>query len=177
VNPSPAPGRIDRGAFAAIDALLSVEELAGFALSNRPSRRGRATSARAEVVLLAERFPARGDPLVELAHTLEGVRVEALHRPDAFDVELARRLEVDYVEDDGAVARLLATGTLVARHPLRSGLDLAGRRPGDPRLRELAPAVRRLERDRRARVQALGAGTSVRFAERLARLAGRELGG
>ena len=37
--------------------------------------------------------------------------------------------------------------------------------PAIPGCRELAPAVRRLEHDRRARVQALGAGTSVRFAD------------
>ena len=34
----PPPGRLDRGRFLALDALLGVEELAGFALSNRPRR-------------------------------------------------------------------------------------------------------------------------------------------
>ena len=53
----------------------ALEELAGLALSNRP-RAQRAASA-ARVVLVADRFPVRGDPLVDFARTLEGVRVEA----------------------------------------------------------------------------------------------------
>src|SRR5262249_53780094 len=58
--------RVDRGAFVALDALLSVEELTGFALSNRTRDRDTGAGDH-EVVLVAERFPARGDPLVELA--------------------------------------------------------------------------------------------------------------
>lgn len=168
-------GRAERSAYAALDALLSVEELAGFALSNRPADRDRGRRQTPEVVLVADRFPARGDPLVELALTLERVRVEALRRPDSLDLELARGLRVAYVEDDGAAARLMATAYLVARHPLRSAQDLLTRRSGQPRLRELAPAVRRLERDRDARLHALGGsgGASGEVAERLARLSGR----
>ena len=63
-----------RRAHLALDALLGVEELAGFALSNRPAAaRGRA----AGVVLVADRFPAPGDPLTDYALTLAGARVEA----------------------------------------------------------------------------------------------------
>jgi GT2 family glycosyltransferase len=172
---APGAGRAERGAYVAIDALLSVEELAGFALSNRPAHRARGRSRAAEVVLVADRFPAQGDPLVELAQALEHVRVEALSRPDSLDLELARGLRVEYVEDDGAAVRLIATALLVVRHPLRCALDLLRRRSGQPPLRELAPAVRRLERDRRARIHALGAGASIGAAERLARLSGRRI--
>jgi hypothetical protein len=168
-------GRLERGTYAALDALLSVEELAGFALSNRPAHRG--DPAGVDVVLIAERFPAQGDPLVELARTLEHVRVEALRRPDTPDLELARGLEVEYVEDDGTLARALATAALCVRHPLRCALDASRRRPGEPSLRELAPAVRRLEQDRRARVHALGGSRSAEIARRLARLAGHRTDG
>jgi GT2 family glycosyltransferase len=172
---APGAGRAERAAYAALDALLSVEELAGFALSNRPSERGRARSHAPGVVLVADRFPAQGDPLVELAQTLERVRVEALRRPDSLDLELARGLWVDYVEDDGAARRLTATASVVARHPLRSALDVLRRRAGQPALRELAPAVRRLERDRGARIHPLGGGRGAAVAQRLARLSGRRI--
>jgi hypothetical protein len=165
-------GRLERGTYAALDALLSVEELAGFALSNRPAHRGGGDPAGVDVVLIADRFPAQGDPLVELARTLEHVRVEALRRPDMPDLELARGLEVEYVEDDGALGRAVATASLCARHPLRCALDVSRRRPGQPSLRELAPAVRRLAQDRRARIHVLGGSTSAEIARRLARLAG-----
>jgi GT2 family glycosyltransferase len=167
-------GRFERGRFAALDALLSIEELAGFALSNRPSRHSAGAGA-PNVVLIADRFPAQGDPLVELARTLEHVNVQALRRPDSLDLELARGVEVEYVEDDGAASRALATAALCLRHPVRCVLDVIARPPDQPRLRDLAPAARRLERYRHARVHALGGGASVAVASRLARLSGRRL--
>ena len=166
-------GRLERGRYLALDAVLSVDELAGFALSNRPADRCRGVAA--DVVLIADRFPEQGDPLAELAGTLEHARVEAVARPDAPDLELARRVEVDYLEDDGGAARIAAALALGLRHPLRCWLDLVGRREGVPPLRSLAPAVRRLDRDRGARVQPLGGRDSQAVAERLARLAGRPL--
>jgi hypothetical protein len=50
-----------------------------------------------------------------------------------------------------------------------------GRRPGAPRLAELAPAVARLVRDGGARVHPLGGEEARAVAARLARLAGRRL--
>ena len=165
-------GRLERGRYLALDALLSVEELAGFALSNRPVREpGR--RAPVDVVLVADRFPARGDPLAELAGTLEHARVEAVARPEALDVGLAGRLEIDYLEDDGAAARIGAALLLLLRHPLRCALDLLDRSPGEPALRSLAPSVRRVQRDRGARLQALGGSRSQATAERIATLARR----
>jgi GT2 family glycosyltransferase len=163
-------GRLERGRFLALDALLAVEELAGFALSNRPS--GRAARP-VDVVLVAERFPARDDPRVDLARALEGARVEAAARPDVPDLELARIMRIDYAEDDGLASRAASLGLLVARHPLRSALDIAGRRPGDPTLPTIAPAVRRLKRDNGARVHALGGDQARATARRIAHLAGR----
>lgn len=179
-------GRLERGRFAALDVLLAFDELAGFALSNRPqssparSRRRRARSPLAEpvdVVLIADRFPSRGDPLVELAGTLERVRVEAVARPATPETGLARDLVVDYLEDDGAAARWVAVAMLALRHPLRCLLDLVNRPPDTPRLRSLAPAVRRLARDPDARIHALGSSRDHTTAERLGRLAGGALDG
>src|SRR5579875_3579333 len=176
-----APGGWERGIFLGLDVLLGLEELAGLLLSNRPRPRPRGRGALAsgsaharpaapEVVLIAERFPQRGDPLVELAVRVGRVRVEALARPlePAPD---ARAVPVDYLEDDGVVERWGAFLALLLRHPLRAALDLLAH-ASEPPLWVLAPAVARLARDRGARVMALH---DAAVAQRLARLAGRRL--
>jgi GT2 family glycosyltransferase len=167
-----APGRLERGGFLALDALLGVEELAGFALSNRPRGKRR---DRARVVLVADHFPARGDPLADFARTLADARVEASGRPESVSPEAVRELTVDYREDDGAAARAVALVLMLVRHPLRCALDLARRRPGEPRLAAIAPAVRRLGRDADARVHPLGGAEAQALATRIAALAGRPL--
>ncbi|MBV9683308.1 MAG: glycosyltransferase [Solirubrobacterales bacterium] len=165
-------GALERGRFLALDALLSADELAGLALSNRPVGRPRPV---ADVVVVADRFPVRGDPLVEFVRALGSVRVEAAARPDRLDADVAREVATDYREDDGIAARTGALVALVARHPLRSAGDMMARRRWEPKLSALAPSALRLERDGRARVHALG-GEDVRTtARRLARLAGRPL--
>ncbi len=169
---APAVGPLDRGRFLALDAVLGLEELAGFALSNRPRREGRAP---ARVVLVADRFPAPDDPLADFALTLAGARVEAAARPEALGRRAAQGLTIDYREDDGAGARLLALARLLVCHPLRCGRDLVGRRAGAPTLAALAPAVVRLARDGDARVHPLGGEEARAVAVRLARLAGRRL--
>jgi GT2 family glycosyltransferase len=168
----PRPGRLQRGGFAALDAVLGVEELAGLLLSNRPSARERGS---ARVVLVADRFPTRGDPLSDFARRLSDARVEAAARPESFDQAAARTLSVDYREDDGAAARALGFLRLVLRHPLRSMADYLHRRSGDPSLAALAPAVLRLTADAEARVHPLGGTEAQSTARRLARLAGRPL--
>ena len=166
-----SPGHLERGRFLAIDALLAAEELAGLALSNRPtSERGEPGTT--QVVLVADRFPSPGDPLVDLARTLGGARVEASSRPEVVAPEA---LTINYREDDGAALRAWALIGLLLRHPLRCVLDMLDRKPGDPPLRALAPAVRRLERDPQARVHALGRDHARAVARRLAALAGRPL--
>ena len=172
VTGRPAPGRLDRGRFLALDAVLGLEELAGFALSNRPRREARAP---ARVVLVAGRFPARDDPLADFALTLAGARVEAASRPEALSRRAALGLTIDYREDDGAGARALALTRLLVRHPLRCARDAIGRRSGAPGLAALAPAVARLVRDGDARVHPLGGEDARAVAVRLARLAGRRL--
>jgi hypothetical protein len=171
--PQSGAGRIERGRYLALDALLAGEELAGFGLSNRPRQDEGLGPSR--VVLIAERFPTAGDPLVDFACTLDGARVEAIARPDAVATDAARALRIDYREDDGALLRTASLLQLFIRHPVRSGLDLLRRPREEPRLRTLAPAVRRLGRDRGARVHALGTEQARAVARRVAALAGRPL--
>ncbi len=172
--PASDAGAVERGRYLALDALLAGEELAGFVLSNRPAARDRSRQS-SRVVLVAERFPAVGDPLIDFARTLDGARVEAVSRPDIVALEAARALPIDYREDDGLLARLGALAYLVLRHPLRSVRDALRADAREPPLRALAPAVRRLNRDRGARVHALGAAQAQGVARRLASLAGRPL--
>jgi hypothetical protein len=164
-------GPLERGRYLAIDALLAADELAGFALSNRPDQ----DRAGADVVLVAERFPAAGDPLVDFALSLDMPRVEATGRPESLAAGAARALTIDYREDDGVATRAVALALLVARHPVRCVLDLLQREQDDPPLTAIAPAVRRLARDPAARVHALGPGEAQATARRLAALAGRRL--
>jgi GT2 family glycosyltransferase len=166
-------GRLERGGYALFDALLSAEELAGFALSNRPT--SSVARPAAQVVLVADRFPARGDPLVEFAQSLGGARVEAAARPESLDAGVARELTVAYREDDGFAARLAAFGALALTHPLRCAIDRLRRGPGEPKLWAIAPAVRRLDHERDARVLALGGAETRATARRIAKLAGRPL--
>ncbi len=165
-------GRLDRAQYLALDALLAVDELAGFMLSNRPDRRGLATG---QVVLVADRFPVPGDPLVDFARTLNAARVEANGRPEWPWIEVSRELEISYREDDGLAARLLALARLEVRHPVRCARDFIRRRPGEPTLTAIAPAALRLARQRDARVHPLGGEEVQATARRLAALAGRPL--
>ena len=155
-----------------LDGVLALEELVGFLLSNQPRRRQ--DRAAVNVVLVADRFPAQDDPLVEFARTLEGVRVEAAARPSRVAPDAARALRINYREDDGAAARLGAMARLAIRHPVRTSRVM---RSGEPGLTALAPAAIRLARDRGARLQALGGGEAELTASALALLSGRRLGG
>ncbi|MHB8692448.1 MAG: glycosyltransferase family 2 protein [Solirubrobacteraceae bacterium] len=160
--------RRDRAAFFALDALLAGEELAGLALSNRPGAAKRRSPV--NVVLVAERFPAPDDPLVEFATTLDRARVEAAARPARIDAA-AGELRIDYREDDGPLARALALASLAARHPVRCLLDRVRRPSTAPSLTALAPAVRRLQHDGAGvRVHALGSDSARATAARLAAL-------
>jgi GT2 family glycosyltransferase len=169
---APVAGGSGRPAHLALDALLGVDELAGFALSNRPDRRDGGPTA---VVLVTDRFPAPGDPLADYALTLAGARVEATSRPEVVDRSVARKLTIDYREDDGVVARATGLVRLLNRHPIRCASDLWRRSPGSPGLAAIAPAVNRLRRDGDARLHVLGGAGARALATRLAALAGRDV--
>ncbi len=169
-------GPVDRGRFLALDALLGLEELAGLTLSNRPRGDGPRPDGPVQVVLVANRFPAQGDPLADFALSLADARVEATARPTVVHRAAAHGLVVDYREDDGAAVRAGALLRLLVRHPWRCARDLLTRwraEPGAPGLAAIAPAVIRLQRDAGARVHPLGGPAARTGAARLARLAGR----
>ena len=171
------PGRLERGGYLALDAVLAADELLGLTLSNKPVREKASGAGKppVQVVLVADRFPARADPLVEFARTLERARVEAAARPDVVAVEVMRELAIAYREDDGSAARAVAFARLAARHPLRCALDRVRRPPHSPSLAALAPAAVRLGHERGARVQALGGEEAHATARRLAALSGRRI--
>jgi hypothetical protein len=149
----------DRYRFLAIDALLAGEELVGLTLSNRP--RGASPSARAAVVLVADRFPADGDPRVAHARSLADARVEAVARPEHLDTDAARALRITYREDDGFAARVAALAWLLVRHPLRC---LRARRRL-PSLLAIAPAVRRVAGSRPHTLVPLGSEDASAIAQ------------
>ena len=125
-GPATAPrGWRDRAAFLALDAVLGVEELAGFTLSNRPVRDDPASGGHVAVVLVADRFPVPGDPLAEYAASLAAARVEAAARPERADPTWL--VPVVYREDDGTAARWRALVRLSLRHPWRVLGDRRGR--------------------------------------------------
>jgi hypothetical protein len=170
-----AAGSHRDAAFRGLDVLLGLEELAGLILPNRPAGSDLSDHPAPEVVLVVDDFPRLQDPLVELAASIGRARIEAVARPEAPDLEAARRLTISYLEDEGAATKAAAALTLLVRHPLRVATDMARRGPRDPATWDLAPAVRRLERDPQARLHPLGGPAAQALARRLAHLAGRPL--
>jgi hypothetical protein len=104
---------------------------------------------------------------------VHGARVEAAGRPDAVERQAARRLAIDYREDDGVLSRATATARLLVRHPLRCLFDLWRRPPAGPNLAAIAPAVARLRREPAAQIRPLGGADAEALAQRLAALTGR----
>lgn len=172
---SEASARREETSFRALDAVLALEELAGFVLPNRPASVGFPSPGAVDVVLVVDEFPRSEDPLVELAASIERARVEAVSRPEAPDLHTARRLTIRYLEDEGAGRRAAGGLALGLRHPVRVVADLLRREPGEPTTWDLAPAVHRLRRDPQARIHPLGGRPAEALAQRLARLAGRPL--
>lgn len=170
---SPRRTSAEEPSFRALDVLLALEELAGFALPNRPAGAALPAPGAVDVVLVVEEFPRGGDPLVELAASIERARIEAIARPEVPDLEAARRLSIRYQEDEGRSTRAVAFVLLAFRHPVRVLSDLLRAGPREPKTRDLAPAARRLERDPRARLHPLGGVSAQALARRLASLAGR----
>ena len=167
----PGALRVGPGRFLALDALLAGEELAGFALSNRPV--GHARPTRRQACARGRALPGRGDPLVDFARTLEDARVEATARPEASSPR--RRATCG-----STTARTTAPsrGPRAARavRPAPAPRWTRPRAPnaGAPTLSALAPAVRRSPHDPGRAGPAPRDGAQA-TARRLAPLAGRRL--
>jgi Glycosyl transferase family group 2 len=167
----------DRVQFAVLDAILGVEELVGFALSNRPPGTHPGEPG-ARCVLVAARFPdaeTDASATADAAHACAGpVRIEAAARAERAAPPPAG-VTVAYREDDGPLDRLRALATLVG---LRLGpvLAMAVRDHDAPSPAALAPAACRLLDDPDATVGSSSTDPLVQAtAQRLGRLAGREL--
>jgi len=163
----------DRLRFAALDAVLGVEELIGFALSNRPPA-PRPGEQEARWVLVADRFPVAdtrasvSDADVGPARIEAGSRAERAAPPEGATVV--------YREDDGPLDRARALAALLARHP---GRVLAAAARDDvapsPSVSALAPAACRLLTEPAVTLSPSSADPLAQAAaRRLGRLAGRE---
>jgi hypothetical protein len=172
------PGR-DRFQFAVLDAILGVEELVGFALSNRPPGTHPGEPG-ARCVLVATRFPdgeTDASARADAAHACAGpVRIEAAARAERAAPPPAG-VTVAYREDDGPLDRARALATLAGRR-LGPVLAMAVRDHDAPSPAALAPAACRLLDDPDATVGSSSTDPLVQAtAQRLGRLAGRELPG
>jgi GT2 family glycosyltransferase len=151
-----------RAVFAALDALLGIEELIGFTQGNRPlgSPPGSASDS-AHRVLVVDRFPApdvTADP---------GALVEAAARPER--TEARHEVTVTYREDDGLAERAAALIRLAVQAPGATAAALADDAHATA---SLAPAARRLRADPDATLTAARAA-DAETVQRLERLCGR----
>ena len=163
----------DRLRFAALDAVLGIEELFGFVLSNRPPS-ARSGDDAARHVLVADRFPnAEAGAFSRVDAVGAGAaasRIEAGRRADRA-AQPAHGVTIVYREDDGPLDRARGLASLAARHPGRVLMATARDRHA-PSPAALAPAACRLLAE--PAVTLAPADPSMQAAaRRLGRLAGR----
>lgn len=170
--PRPTRSGADRARFAALDAILGVEELFGFVLSNRPPS-ARAGQPPARSVVVADRFPDAADRSAGDASPGR-LRVEAAGRAERAALP-PPGVTVVYREDDGPLDRVRALARLAARRPRRV-LAATAHDTDAPSTAALAPAACRLLADPAATLTRASSDPFVQAtARRLGRLAGREL--
>ena len=166
----------DRVRFAALDAVLGVDELIGFALPNRPPAE-RSGEPGARRVLVADRFPDAETGAASDAYSgplyAGAVRIEAGSRADRA-AQPPPGVTIIYREDDGPLDRARALATLVTRRPGRT-LTAAARDRDAPSPPALAPAACRLLAEPGVTLSPSSTDPLVQAAgRRLGRLAGRE---
>jgi glycosyltransferase involved in cell wall biosynthesis/GT2 family glycosyltransferase len=176
-----AGGRLDSAGLSAIDAAALGANSLGRLGGNAGSRAPLVADGRRAVAIFVDRFPVLSESFVAgearaLSRLGWRVRIEAAARPERPVLGGAREWRVDYLEDEGALGRAVALAWLLARHPLRAAVDLAGRRgwpPGERlALRGLAPLALRLSRAGDEHVHVHFAGPAATHALRAGRLAG-----
>jgi len=170
-------GQPERARMKLLDGIVVASQTAGSLAGNAAPRAAAADSG--ALVVVADRFPRRGAGTAERLRDLSAagpLRIEAAGRAEDADWRAVRGAEALFWEDEGRASRALATAWLCVRHPLRCLADRdrgrAGGSADGPRLRDLAPAARRLARRRPGGVTALEGPAAERLADRLARLAG-----
>lgn len=134
------------------------------------------------LVVVTDAFPARSETFVynevlELIDQGWQVRVESLARPPRVERSVARRVRVDYFEDDSPRDKARDLIWLLARHPLRCGRDVRAqqrwrREEAVWSLAALAPAARRLEKSGERHLHAHFAAGGCLQAMRISRLCG-----
>ena len=139
-------------------------------LRSPTGRAGPARAHAAQVVLVADRFPARGGSARRVRADARAAPASRPRRVRSRSMPASRASStVDYREDDGVAARAVALGAPGAPPPAAlSRWTACGAGPGEPKLSALAPAVRRLAHERGARVHALGGAGTRATARRIA---------
>jgi hypothetical protein len=172
-----ARGQLERARMKLVDGAVVASQSAGSLMGNAAPLGS--PESRTALVVVADAFPLYGSAsLLQLRELSDGrrLRVEAAARAEDADWATVRGLETRFWEDEGAARRVIDTAWLCLRHPLRSLADrrrrASGGAPGgEPRLRDLAPAARRLAYGSRD-VVALEDGSAQGLAARLALLGG-----
>lgn len=177
-------GRVKRARMEAMDGLMATADIVGQGASNRarPLPCAQARADRVAVHVWVDQFPVLSETFVvgeirELAALGHPVEVLALERPAAPALGV-HDVAVRYVEDDTGWDRVRAFAWLAARHPVGVvGDRLAALRwrahETVPGLWVLAPALRRLSHDQRARIHVHFAAHMALSALRARRLTGR----
>ena len=185
-------GDRDRALFKAIDGVAVLAETAGAWAGNAPrhhrpasdsaSPRDDTPAAPLDIAVVVELFPELSQTFVASearALQREGhrVRVVAAARGLRPEPSLGEGIEVSYLEDDGDAETVAALAWLAAGHPVAVLRDLLDRRRWRREekvrpLRQLAPAARRLARDRPTHLHAHFAAEPGLDALRLSRLLG-----
>jgi len=138
-------GQRERALFKALDAVYVVSEWSAYWLMSNATR-GDGPGSAGSVALIADVFPELAAERVELV--VDEACVLAVHRPVRVDRELARRIPVSYLEDDGGFDRVRGAFALLLARP---GELL--RRPREAFV--LGAAVRRIRRAQVGSIRAI----------------------
>jgi colanic acid/amylovoran biosynthesis glycosyltransferase len=152
-------GQPKRALFKLIDGAWAAANFWGYLVGDNRAPRGPESDPPADaarLALLTDAFPAKSETFVtnevdELARTGWTIQVESSSRPARTDLDAARRLRPNYLEDERVLEKLSAAAWLFSRHPVRCAWDLAqrGRWSREEhvwRLASIAPLIRRLAR-------------------------------
>lgn len=180
-----ARGQAEAAVFKALDAAWHLADGAGYLLDdNRAVARAPSPERGGgpRILFMVDAAPARSETFVygewrALEEMGLGVRMEASSRAARAERAIARTRRIDYLEDDPPLEKLRSLAWLLLRHPVRACRDRLDRASwtteDDPwPLAALAPAARRLARERDDHIHAHFAGSSALHALRLSRLIG-----
>ena len=173
--------RLESARLAFVDIVVALTRALGRLGDNAAPRSIHPAGAAGSIAVFVDVFPAVSESFVASearALTKLGwrVRIEAAARPRAPLLGGSREWRVDWWEDQGPVSRIRALIRLLARHPIRCLIDLAGRRHWPTAeampLRGIAPLAERLSELGDDHVHVHFAGPAATHGLRAGRLAG-----